>query len=83
MDSHVEELNPDHYGNADHYRKRALNEQSGEPKCNRCSQKLPKSVLQVHHKDRNRENNNINNLEVLCPNCHMMEHYEEGDGWYA
>lgn len=25
---------------------------------------------QVHHKDQNRVNNNVNNLEVLCVRCH-------------
>lgn len=32
-------------------------------------------ILQVHHKDRDRENNNLNNLELMCPNCHYEEHY--------
>ena len=32
-------------------------------------------ILQIHHKDRNKNNNNINNLELLCPNCHFEKHY--------
>ena len=43
-------------------------------KCERCGYSLHQ-ILQVHHKDRNRENNNILNLELLCPNCHTKEHY--------
>ncbi len=39
--------------------------------CNRCGFA---EVLEVHHKDRNRLNNSIDNLEILCPNCHAMEH---------
>lgn len=26
--------------------------------------------LEVHHKDGNRSNNELNNLQLLCPNCH-------------
>lgn len=28
--------------------------------------------LEVHHKDSNRTNNEIINLELLCPNCHSF-----------
>lgn len=28
--------------------------------------------LEVHHKDKNKHNNNLNNLKLLCPNCHSM-----------
>ena len=43
-------------------------------KCVRCGfDKFPQ-ILGVHHIDRNRNNNKINNLEVLCPNCHSIEH---------
>ncbi|MFZ2303908.1 MAG: HNH endonuclease signature motif containing protein [Minisyncoccia bacterium] len=34
-------------------------------------------ILQVHHKDRNRGNNDLSNLELICPNCHYEEHYLE------
>lgn len=34
-------------------------------------------ILQVHHKDRNRQNNNLDNLRLICPNCHYEEHYLE------
>ncbi len=42
--------------------------------CNRCGYNKIKNILGVHHKDRDRHNNNMNNLEVLCPNCHSEEH---------
>lgn len=29
-------------------------------------------VLQVHHKDGNRRNNSLDNLQILCPNCHSQ-----------
>jgi len=28
--------------------------------------------LELHHKDGNSVNNNLSNLELLCPNCHSM-----------
>jgi len=43
-------------------------------KCERCGFDQYPQILGVHHKDRNRNNNEINNLEVLCPNCHSIEH---------
>lgn len=36
-----------------------------------------KLKLHIHHKDGNKCNNNISNLEYLCPNCHSIEHYDE------
>lgn len=34
-------------------------------------------ILQVHHKNKNRNDNRIENLEIICPNCHYEEHYLE------
>jgi predicted HNH restriction endonuclease len=42
--------------------------------CNRYGYNSEPKILGVHHKDRNRHNNDISNLEVLCPNCHSLEH---------
>ena len=28
--------------------------------------------LELHHKDGNRNNNSIDNFELLCPNCHAF-----------
>ena len=28
--------------------------------------------LELHHKDGNRYNNDLENLEILCPNCHSL-----------
>lgn len=42
--------------------------------CERCGYNKYE-VLQVHHKDRDRNNNNVDNLELICPNCHCEEHY--------
>ena len=40
-------------------------------KCNRCPRK---TLLLVHHIDENRNNNNLDNLEVLCKRCHQEHH---------
>ena len=42
-------------------------------KCNRCGYNNRQALL-VHHKDRNRKNNRIENLEIICRNCHAIEH---------
>ena len=42
--------------------------------CERCGYDK-KEILNVHHKDRNHGNNDMSNLELLCPNCHTEEHY--------
>lgn len=57
---------------ASSYRERALRELPN--KCNRCGYKEYTKVLEVHHKDHDRANNSLNNLEVLCPTCHTVEH---------
>lgn len=35
-------------------------------------------VLEVHHKDMNHSNNELDNLEILCANCHTKEHKKRG-----
>lgn len=47
--------------------------------CERCGYNK-KEILHVHHKDRNRNNNDLENLELICPNCHYEEHYL-GKSW--
>ncbi len=44
--------------------------------CERCGYDKAE-ILVVHHKDRNRQHNELHNLELLCPNCHGEEHYLE------
>lgn len=45
-------------------------------KCERCNYKKYE-ILQVHHKDKNKNNNNLSNLLLICPNCHYEEHFLE------
>lgn len=51
-------------------------------KCDVCGYDEHTEILQIHHKDRNRLNNNIDNLVVVCPNCHQWDHYIGNDGAY-
>lgn len=46
------------------------------PSCERCHYNKTE-ILQVHHKNRNHEDNALDNLELICPNCHYEEHYLE------
>ena len=45
--------------------------QSKEASCNRCG---TIEKLCVHHKDENRTNNSLENLETVCRRCHALEH---------
>lgn len=42
-------------------------------KCERCGYNKSE-ILQVHHRNRNRKDNRLENLEIICPNCHYNEH---------
>jgi len=42
-----------------------------EKKCQRCGSL--KHIV-VHHKNRNRKDNRLDNLEILCRRCHFIEH---------
>jgi len=44
--------------------------------CSKCGHN-DERVLVAHHKDGNRKNNNIENLEWLCRNCHYLVHKGE------
>ena len=56
-------------------RLKLLEEGIKEYKCECCGRKtwmgnpIP---LELHHKDGNRDNNTIQNFELLCPNCHAF-----------
>ena len=45
-------------------------------KCERCGYQS-ENILQVHHLNKNHSDNRIENLQIICPNCHCEEHYGE------
>jgi Zn finger protein HypA/HybF involved in hydrogenase expression len=56
-------------------KQKLLKENLIENKCSVCglTSWLNKPiVLQLHHIDGNSSNNNLNNLQLLCPNCHSQ-----------
>lgn len=50
--------------------------------CAICGYNKYLSVLQVHHKDKNRKNNTLQNLEILCPTHHEEWHLLDKSGRY-
>lgn len=54
--------------------KRILKNSSIDKKCVLCK-KDDKRILIVHHIDKNRKNNKVNNLSWLCYNCHYLVHH--------
>lgn len=80
--SHIEQRKPIHdylqsnTGNSNK-RKRLVDEGIKENKCEICglSTWMDKPIpLELHHKDFNHYNNKIENLQILCSNCHMQAH---------
>lgn len=56
-------------------RRKLLEEGYKEYKCECCqnTEWMGKPIpLEVHHKDGNRNNNTLENFELLCPNCHAF-----------
>ena len=48
--------------------------------CERCGHDGSESRLDVHHKNRDKHDHRLENLEILCHHCHMIEHRNE-IGW--
>ena len=58
-------------------RRRLIEEGIKEEKCECCglSEWMGKPIpLELHHKDFNHYNNSLENLQILCSNCHMQAH---------
>lgn len=56
------------WDNSSNYRLKAFNKY--EHKCNCCGWDEDERILEVHHIDENRDNNELDNLIILCPTCH-------------
>lgn len=62
-----------HYGAVSaNYRASAF--RAYDHRCRKCGWDAHPQALEVHHLDRDRENNALANLEILCPTCHRVEH---------
>ena len=65
-------------------RQRLLEEHYFEPICCCCgfSEWLGQPIpLELHHKDGNKENNSLDNLELRCPNCHYFTETYKTKNW--
>jgi hypothetical protein len=75
----IRAIMPDHYGTSlKKYRQLALSVK--DTKCERCGYEQNPAAIVIHHIDKNRDNNSIDNLEVLCSNCHAIEHWDRACG---
>jgi 5-methylcytosine-specific restriction endonuclease McrA len=82
LESNNPEIHPPHYGTGvGPYREVAFRHHPS--KCNRCGYDEHVGILKVHHRNRDRSNSDPENLEILCPNCHDLEHYLAKDGMYS
>lgn len=73
-------IRPSHYGTSEGrevYKNLIRN--SPHPICEGCGENCL-YLLQVHHKDGNRNNNTDKNFEILCSNCHIKRHLKLIDG---
>lgn len=70
----IKAIQPPHYGEtlADY---RALAFRAYPHECSSCGYSKHPEILEVNHKDCDRKNNSLKNLEILCPNCHAEFHF--------
>lgn len=66
---------PDHpnWKGGEYVEYKKIMEKNKKQICRKCK-KTDKRILLVHHLDRKRSNNNLNNLVWLCYNCHHLVH---------
>jgi len=65
-------IQPSHYNGRNVYREIAR--RNYESRCVACGYDRSDKVLQVHHIDKNRNNNKPSNLAIVCPTCHREIH---------
>lgn len=65
----------DSYYNSHRLKKRLIEENYFEHKCNKCLLSKWNELLiplELEHKNGNNQDNRLENLELLCPNCHAQ-----------
>ena len=72
------DIRPDHFGNGHAYRN-SLTKEMREQGCVDCGEKRPYRLV-IHHKDGDRTNNSIPNLEVVCFSDHGIRHLSLREG---
>jgi hypothetical protein len=77
----IQEIQPGHYKTGN-YAYRGIAKRNSINSCKECGFCKVVEVLEVHHIDFNRSNNDPTNLEILCPTCHQIKHYITGTGRY-
>jgi len=70
--SGIFEIHPSHYGTGEYSYRSKVTFETG---CEDCGEKR-KFMLIVHHKNGDRKYNKLENLEVLCQNCHCKRHLD-------
>jgi hypothetical protein len=68
-------LNNEHLINSHKLRKRLIQEKYFEEKCYGCNRRTWRQkpiALELEHIDGDHQNNKIDNLTLLCPNCHSQ-----------
>lgn len=73
-------IQPKHYGKSNKYNYRDLAFRNYPALCARCGYSKHPEVLEVNHIDCDRSNNNLSNLEILCPTCHKEYHFTTKTG---
>ena len=71
----IEEVFNSKIYNSNRLRKRLINESIKKHKCECCNNTMWLNnpiPLELHHIDGDNTNNKLENLQVLCPNCHTM-----------
>lgn len=66
-------------GDAANYREKKKADFDGE--CERCGEPADWDEVQVHHVDRDRSNDDDDNLEAVCHDCHNDEHHGDSPLW--
>lgn len=81
--SGIDQIKPSHYNKSPTKYREFYSRNADILICARCGYDKCSGILQIHHIDRNRKNNTMENLIVLCPNCHEEDHWQNKDGRYG